>query len=93
MPAHSVNIPLPVAAISLGQRYYPTIFQHARMRFIYFITLRLVLNMLEVGKQVVSACANNANKHISVVDSYFIETVIGLELDRLSFQMNSNNSP
>ena len=49
--------------------------------------------MLEVGKQVVSACANNANKHISVVDSYFIETVIGLELDRLSFQINSNNSP
>ena len=49
--------------------------------------------MLEVGKRVVSACANNANKYISVVDSYFIETVIGLELDRLSFQMNSNNSP
>ena len=41
----------------------------------------------------VSACTNNANKHISVVDSYFIETVIGLELDRLSFQINSNNSP
>ena len=46
----------------------------------------------EKQKQEVSAHANDANKHIDWL-IFFIETMIGPGLDRLSCQMNSRNPP
>ena len=65
--------------------------------FVDFIILWLIFyisNMLELEKekQVVSAHANDANKLIAWLN-FFIETVIGPVLDRLSCQMNSSNAP
>ena len=57
-----------------------------------------ISNMLgekEKQKQVVSARANDANKHIDWLIFFIIiiETVIGPGLDRLSCQKNSRNAP
>ena len=57
-----------------------------------------ISNMLgeeEKQKHVVSARANDENKHIDWLIFFFviIETVIGLGLDRLSCQMNFRNAP
>ena len=57
-----------------------------------------ISNMLgekEKQKQVVSARANDANKHIDWLIFFIIiiETVIGPGFDRLSCQKNSRNAP
>ena len=57
-----------------------------------------ISNMLgekEKQKQVVSARANDANKHIDWLIFFIIiiETVIGPKLGRLSCQKNSRNAP
>ena len=51
-----------------------------------------MLGEKEKQKQELSARANDANKHIDWF-IFFIETVIGQGLDRLSCQMNSRNAP
>ena len=43
----------------------------------------------EKQKQAVSKRANESNKLISRLVEFFIQAVIGLDLDRLSCQMNS----
>ena len=56
-----------------------------------------ISNMLgeeEKQKHVVSARANDENKHIDWLIFFFIiETAIGPGLDRLSCQMNFRNAP
>ena len=56
-----------------------------------------ISNMLgeeEKQKHVVSARANDENKHIDwLIFFVIIETVIGPGLDRLSCQMNFRNAP
>ena len=51
-----------------------------------------MLGEKEKQKQEVSARANDANKHFDWL-IFFIETVIGPGLDRLSCQVNSRHVP
>ena len=92
-----VNEPLPAASISKDNaRGWEK--ETFKCEIIILWLIFYISNMLgekkkkQTNKQEVSAGANDVNKHFDWL-IFFIETVIGPGLDRLSCQMNSHNAP
>ena len=90
-----VNEPLPAASISKdnARGWEKETFKcEIIILWLFFYISNMLEEKKETNKQEVSACANDVNKHFDWL-IFFIESVIGPGLDRLSCQMNSRNAP
>ena len=90
-----VNEPLPAASISNdnARGWEKETFKfEIIILWLFFYISNMLGEKKRKNKQEVSARANDVNKHFDWL-IFFIESVIGPGLDRLSCQMNSRNAP